>query len=274
LISQTENERILTALKAKNEKENLVKNIWLIVFAATLLLLGVSAYFLYKNVKQKSIITAQKNNLLKQKLLVSQMNPHFIFNSLNAIQNYIFKQDSLKAGTYLTQFSELIRMILDFSRKDYISIESELKLLNNYFELQQLRFEGKFDYVITVNDQIDQESTHIPPMLAQPFIENALEHGLFYKEGKGKVEVRLLLEDDQLVYEIEDNGVGIEETIKLKKKLNSSYESLGTVITRERMHTLTYEEKHKGEIQIIDKKKTDPNNTGVKVRFVVPFKIV
>jgi len=274
LISQTENEKILAALQAQNEKENLVKNIWLIVFAAILLLLGVSAYFLYKNVKQKSIIETQKNNLLKQKLLVSQMNPHFIFNSLNAIQNYIFKQDSLKAGTYLTQFSELIRMILDFSRKDYISIESEIKLLNNYFELQQLRFEGKFDYVITVDNKIDQESIHIPPMLAQPFIENALEHGLFYKEGKGKVDVRLLMEEDQLVYEIEDNGVGIEETIKLKKKLNSSYESLGTLITRERMHTLTYEEKHKGEIKIIDKKKIDPNNPGVKVRFMVPYKIV
>lgn len=270
LLTKAENEKKLMEITSVNERNNLRKNIWLIVFASILVLIGISAFFLYKNFKQKSIITNQKNNLLKQKLLVSQMNPHFIFNSLNAIQNYIFKQDSLKAGNYLSQFSELIRMILDYSRKDYISIDAEVKLLNNYLELQKLRFENKFDFAIVVDDKIDKESIHIPPMLAQPFIENAIEHGIFYKKDKGRVDVRLYFENEVLIYEIEDDGVGIEEAMKLKNKLKSSYESLATIITKERMTTLS--EQANSNIEIIDKKNTSPGHSGVKVKFVVPFK--
>lgn len=272
LINKAAHEKKLVELSSENEKQNLLKNIWLIIFGSILILLSASAFFLYKNVKQKSVITNQKNNLLKQKLLVSQMNPHFIFNSLNAIQNYIFKQDSLKAGNYLTQFSELIRMILDFSRKDYISVESEVRLLNTYLELQKLRFESKFDYAISIDEKIDTESIHIPPMLAQPFIENAIEHGIFYKKEKGRVDVRLYYDNDLLVYEIEDDGVGMEEAMKLKNKLKSSYESLATVITKERMTTLNEQSKSNIEIEIIDKKNNAEGDSGVKVKFVVPFK--
>ena len=272
IIHKSENEKKLGALTAENEKKNLLKNIWLIVFASVLLLLSISTFFIYRNFKQKSIITNQKNNLLKQKLLVSQMNPHFIFNSLNAIQNYIFKQDSLKAGNYLAQFSELIRMILDFSRKDYISVESEIKLLNTYLELQKLRFESKFDYTIVIDKSIDVDSILIPPMLAQPFIENAIEHGIFYKKGKGRVDVRLYFENNFLIYEIEDDGVGMEEAMKLKNKLKSSYESLATIITQERMSNLNEQTNNNIEIEIIDKKKISPELTGVKVKFIVPFK--
>lgn len=272
LLSKAENEKQLAALQAEVEKRNLIKNIWLTVSAAILILVLVIAFFLYKNFKQKNIITNQKNNLLKQKLLVSQMNPHFIFNSLNAIQNYIFKQDSLKAGTYLNQFSELIRMILDFSRKDYISVESEYKLLNNYLELQKLRFENKFDYSIAIDEKIDQAHILIPPMLAQPFIENSIEHGIFHKESHGRVDVRLFFESNYLIYEIEDNGIGLEEAMKLKHKLKSSYESLATVITKERMSSMSEELNHKIEIEIIDKKTLSTGESGVKVKFIVPFK--
>jgi tetratricopeptide (TPR) repeat protein len=272
LITKSENEKKLDAVNAANEKSNLMKNVWLTIFASILILLSVSALFLYRNFKQKSIINTQKNNLLKQKLLVSQMNPHFIFNSLNAIQNYIFKQDSLKAGDYLSQFSELIRMILDYSRKDYISIDAEVKLLTNYLELQKLRFESKFEYAIAVDQKIDRERIQIPPMLAQPFIENAIEHGIFYKKEKGRVDVRLYYNNDLLIYEIEDDGVGMEEALKLKNKLKSSYESLATVITKERMSTLNSQTKNSIEIEIIDKKQLSSTKSGVKVKFIVPFK--
>jgi Tfp pilus assembly protein PilF len=272
LINKSENDKKLDALTAVSERNNLMKNIWLIVFASILILLAISSFFLYRNFKQKSIINTQKNNLLKQKLLVSQMNPHFIFNSLNAIQNYIFKQDSLKAGDYLSQFSELIRMILDYSRKDYISIEAEARLLNTYLELQKLRFENKFDYAIVIDPKIERDSIFIPPMLAQPFIENAIEHGIFYKKDKGRVDVRLFYENNFLVYEIEDDGVGMEEAMKLKNKLKSSYESLATVITKERMSNLSEQGKSNIEIQILDKKNISSGNSGVKVKFIVPFK--
>ncbi len=272
LISRNENEKKLVALQSKNERDNLVKNVWLLASAAIVLFISVSAWFLYRNFKQKSIITVQKNNLLKQKLLVSQMNPHFIFNSLNAIQNYIFKQDSLKAGNYLTQFSELIRMILDFSRKDYIAVESELKLLHTYLDLQKLRFENKFDYSIETDKAIDTEFTFIPPMLAQPFIENAIEHGIFHKHEKGRLDIRLFYEGKQLIYEIEDNGIGMEEAMKLKNKLKSSYQSLATIITKERMSIMGEQHKTVQDIEIIDKKNAAGNESGVKVRFSIPYK--
>lgn len=272
LISRTENEKKLVTLRSKSERDNLVKNAWLLASTAIVLFISVSAWFLYRNVKQKNIITTQKNKLLKQKLLVSQMNPHFIFNSLNAIQNYIFKQDSLKAGNYLTQFSELIRMILDFSRKDYIAVESELKLLHTYLDLQKLRFENKFEYSILVDKAIDTEFIFIPPMLAQPFIENAIEHGIYHKREKGRLDIRLFYEGNQLIYEIEDNGIGIGEAMKLKNKLKSSYQSLATIITRERMSILGEQHKTAQGIEIIDKKNITQEESGVKVRFSIPYK--
>jgi tetratricopeptide (TPR) repeat protein len=272
LLNHAENEQKLVKLNSRNERDNLVKNIWLIVSGALVILLSISAWFFYRNIKQKNIINHQKNNLLKQKLLVSQMNPHFIFNSLNAIQNYIFKQDSLKAGNYLTQFSELIRMILDFSRKDYISVESEMKLLQTYLDLQKLRFENKFDYSITIDKSIDEEFIFIPPMLAQPFIENSIEHGIYHKKDKGRLDIRLFYEGAKLIYEIEDNGIGLEEAMKLKNKLRSSYQSLATVITKERMSILGEQHKSSQDIEIIDKKNIPGNEPGVKVRFNVPFK--
>lgn len=271
IIAQAENEKHLAEIKAENQRKNLIKNIWIISFAALLVLLIVSAYFLYRNFKQKNVITEQKNNLLKQKLLVSQMNPHFIFNSLSAIQNYIFKQDSLKAGNYLAQFSELIRMILDYSRKDYITVDSEVKLLNNYLQLQSLRFENKFEYFIHIDEEIDVLRIQIPPMLAQPFIENSIEHGIYHMPQDGRIDVRLFYEGRDLIYEIEDNGVGIEEAMKLRTKLKSSYESLATIITKERMKTMSEAYNKTGDIEIIDKKKRSVPQAGVKVRFKVPF---
>jgi sensor histidine kinase YesM len=151
-------------------------------------------------------------------------------------------------------------------------VESEVKLLNTYLELQKLRFESKFDYQISVDEKIDRETVHIPPMLAQPFIENAIEHGIFYKKEKGRVDVRLYYERSLLVYEIEDDGVGMEEAMKLKNKLKSSYESLATIITKERMDTLNEQSKSDIEIEIIDKKNNTAGDSGVKVKFVVPFK--
>lgn len=272
ILNKAENEKHLALLQSEAERQHLIRNIWITAFIALIVLVSVSAYFLYRNFKQKSIIESQKTNLLKQKLLVSQMNPHFIFNSLNAIQNYIFKQDSYKAGSYLTQFSELIRMILDYSRKDYISIEEELKFLRNYLELQKLRFENKMDYDIVVDPSIETEFISIPPMLAQPFIENAIEHGIFHKKYGGKIEIRLFFENSHLIYEIEDDGIGLEEAMRLKSKLKSSYDSLATIITKERLSNMEEQTKSQFSVDILDKNKLNSDLTGVKAKLIIPFK--
>ncbi len=120
--------------------------------------------------------------LLKQRLLRSQMNPHFIFNSLSGIQNFIVTEKSTKASIYLSKFATLVRNILDSSVKEYVTLEKEIATIENYLELQKVRYAGKFEFSIKTDDAIDPESTMIPPMLAQPFIENAIEHGIVHSE--------------------------------------------------------------------------------------------
>ncbi|MBA3683162.1 MAG: histidine kinase [Bacteroidetes bacterium] len=265
-------EKKINELNLLAERKNTRKNTILIIMASALLLFITGACFLYYYYRQRNIIQEQKNNLLKQKLLLSQMNPHFIFNSLNAIQNYIFKKNVFQAGVYLSQFAEMIRMILEFSRKDYITLESELKFLDNYLKLQQLRFENKFDYQLIIDKEIDAETTLLPPMMAQPFIENAVEHGIFYKTSKGNINVNFHKNNNQLVYTIEDDGVGLDQTKKIKLQKGQKHESLAMVITNERIQELYNNPKKQNVIDLIDKKDLNLNLTGVMVKFSIQFK--
>lgn len=268
LLAKAGNEARLEQMQFAAERSDMRKNTWLIISIGFSILLLSGGFFLFSSFKQKNIIAAQKANLLKQKLLVSQINPHFIFNSLNAIQNFILKEDAIKSGNYLAQFAGLMRMILDFSRKDHISVEAECEFLVNYLELQQLRFEHKFSYRLMIDESIDREKTFIPPMLAQPFLENAIEHGIFYKKGKGTIELRMIEENSRLFYEIEDDGVGLEAAEIRKKSSGHSYDSLATLITKERLYTHAQRSIKSSDIEIIDKPSEKP---GVKVRFEIPF---
>jgi tetratricopeptide (TPR) repeat protein len=270
LVSKAENEAKLNQLQLATERSNMKKNTWLIVSIGFSLLLLSGGFFLVNSFKQKNIIALQKANLLKQKLLVSQINPHFIFNSLNAIQNSVFKQDALQTGNYLSQLAGLMRLILDFTRKDYISVEAECDFITTYLELQRLRFDNKFDYKLIIDERIDKDSVFIPPMLAQPFVENAIEHGIFYKKEKGTIELRMISENGRLFYEIEDNGVGLKEAALRRKNSGHSHDSLATLITKERLYTHSQKsKKDTNTIEITDKPSERP---GVKVRFEIPFR--
>ncbi len=272
LLAKIATEKKINELNLFAERKNARKNTALIILGTCLLLFIAIAFFLYYYFRQKSIIQTQKTNLLKQKLLLSQMNPHFIFNSLNAIQNYIFKKNVLQAGIYLSQFAEMIRMILEFSRKDYITLDAELKFLEHYLKLQQLRFDNKFDYQLVIDKEIDTETTLLPPMMAQPFIENAIEHGIFYKTGKGNINVTFNKNNKELEYIIEDNGIGLTASKKLKSYTEPKHESLAMTITGERMQVLYNDIKKQPIIEVIDKKDLDLNTTGVKVKFAIQFK--
>jgi tetratricopeptide (TPR) repeat protein len=272
LQAQASNEKKIAMVQLRSKEAAARKNLWIIVLLSLSIVVLTGSFFLYKFLRQKSVIANQKANILKQKLLVSQMNPHFIFNSLNAIQNYIFKQDSLKAGTYLSQFAELMRMILNYSRRDEIKLSEEIKLLENYFELQQLRFEFKFAYAIEVDEELEPSEVLIPPMLAQPFIENAIEHGIFYKEGKGHVYLRIYRKENGLVYEIEDDGVGLERSYELNKQKKAEHHSVATIITRERIDAMGQKGNAVSHIEITDLAKISPERSGVKVTFVIPYK--
>ncbi len=190
-----------------------------------LLLLGalVSFYFIMRNVKAKR----KANSLLLLKSLRTQMNPHFIFNALNSVNNYISKNDEKAANKFLANFSKLMRIVLDYSQKDFISFEEEIELIELYLKLEHARFRDKFDYVINKEEEVDYNSLDIPPMLIQPFIENAVWHGLRYKETKGQLTVDITSETDHLKIKITDNGIGREKSKALKTKNQKQYESTG-----------------------------------------------
>ncbi len=267
LLAQIEQKKKINGIKLEKEIESSRKNTWLVILTAFLLLISTGAYFLHSYYKQKNIIEKQKSNLLKQQLLVSQMNPHFIFNSLNAIQNYIFKKSAREASNYLGQFADMMRMILDFSRKDYITLESEIKFLENYLQMQQRRLDHQFDYSIKA-DVGDTHQILVPPMLAQPFIENAIEHGIYHKKENGKIEIIFRHYKNKLEYIIEDDGVGF--VARPEKK--SNHESLAIKITKERMDVLFNNSEKDIAINIIDKKTINTLLHGVKVSFVIPYK--
>jgi sensor histidine kinase YesM len=200
------------------------------------------------------------------------MNPHFIFNSLIAIQSYIYKQDAVKAGDYLARFADLIRIILENSREEFVILEKEIKMLKAYLELQDLRFENKFDYQIQIDEELDTSATQIPPMMAQPFIENAIEHGIRHKETKGYVKISIQKTGKEILWIVEDDGVGRKNAKELSKR--KDHRSMATSITSDRLKILSKKEKQKFILEIDDMVDKDLNPLGTQVMFSVPFREV
>jgi sensor histidine kinase YesM len=225
--------------------------------------------FLYFQRKKHS--TEQNALLLKQRLLRSQMNPHFIFNSLSGIQNFIVTEKPTKASIYLSKFATLVRNILESSVKEYVTLEKEITTIENYLELQKIRYAGKFDFSLKTDDAIDPETTMIPPMLAQPFIENAIEHGIVHSDKMGQIDVEFRLENDVILFEVRDNGVGREKSKELEAHLEKDHQSMSTSITLERLAMLNKKRKHKIIFKITDLKDHDGNAAGTFVRFGIPL---
>lgn len=260
-------------LKKNNAIQNLKLQNSRLIIIGVVFLLFVTAVISLLVIRFNKVKTREKHLQLQQKLLISQMNPHFIFNSLNSIQNFIYKQDTQNAATYLSQFSELMRMILMFSRKDHVSLAEEKKLLERYLEIQKLRFGDKLEWNIMVDEEIDEENVLIQPMLAQPFIENSLEHGLFKKEGVGNIFVRFKKEGDFLIFEIEDNGVGLNHAGKPSLKSNH-HESLSTIITSERITGIKTLTGKNTTFEIINLSDFKSESQGVKVVFRIPYQTI
>ncbi len=212
--------------------------------------------------------------LLQQKLFRSQMNPHFIFNSLASIQHFVVKQDSKKANIYLSRFSELVRSILESSAEEYIPFEKEAETIENYLALQKVRFPDKFDYSIEVDEKIDTEGVLIPPMLAQPFIENSIEHGFKQKLSRGEIKIRFSMQNKLIVFEVEDDGIGREKAQEIEFKFKKDHRSMATNITRERLTVLNKKLKQKITLVISDLKNEKNEPSGTKVVFDIPFKYV
>lgn len=235
-----------------------------IVLASTVLLVKIRFQRIQKRLELE-------NSLLdmERKALRLQMNPHFIFNALDSISSFIFKKDPEKAVRYLNNFAKLMRLTLESSMEHLHPVETEVSILKNYLELEKLRFQGKFDYSIVLDEEIDYD-IGIPPMLIQPHVENAILHGLKPMQSGGQLDLRFILDDDEdlLIIEIEDNGVGRKKAKELNRK--KDHRSMATQINKDRLRLLKMNKNDKISIDIIDKYDDSNNSLGTKVLIKLP----
>lgn len=255
-------ERQVSSIKLDNQKKNIRKNIILYSLLFLGIILIISILYLYKYYKQKNIINTIKNNELKQKLLISQMNPHFIFNSIDNIQSLIHHHQNDKAINYLSKFSKLTRQILENSRESYISLEEELDMIENYLTIQCLLYNNSFKFHIHVDPEIDIASLLLPPMLTQPFIENAIKHGVKNKID-GLISIYFKLNETRLLFIVEDNGNGFDS------KSTSEHKSLSIQITNERL--ANYSKKAHWTISKENTLNSHGDIIGAKIFFEIPY---
>lgn len=195
------------------------------------------------------------------------MNPHFIFNALNSVNNYIARSDERSANRYLSDFSTLMRAVLENSEEDFIPLTKELELLELYTKLEHSRFSDKFDYKINVSEHLDVNAFQIPPMLLQPYIENAIWHGLRYTDEKGFLKIDIAEKSkDSIEISIIDNGVGRKKSAELKTSNQKKQKSKGMGNIKKRIDILNDMYKDKVDVKIADYM---PDGTGTKVVFIL-----
>lgn len=245
-----------------------------------LVLIAALIYWLYQyrvnQVRKKEKMKSQYEKKLanvEMTALLAQMNPHFLFNSLNSIDSYIIKNESGKASEYLNNFARLMRLILQNSRSNYISLKDELEALDLYLQMEALRFKDKFSYEIRIDSDIDTAGIVIPPMLIQPYVENAIWHGLMHRRdgAVGKVEIIICRQDDNLVCIVQDNGIGREKAQQLKEQKQGSHKrSMGMQITKDRIDMINKLYDTNTRVQIIDLKDPQGEAAGTRVKLVIP----
>lgn len=233
---------------------------------------GGVVYYKTRSVVRKE---RERNKIEKQiaglelKALQAQMNPHFIFNALNSIQQFVIHNNELAANDYLTRFARLMRLFLESSKNRYITLETELDQLDLYLSLEKLRFDDKFDYVIKVESGLKRNEILIPSMLIQPFAENAINHGLVHKTSKGKLLISFTRPAGHLLKcTIDDDGVGRDEARRIEEKIGKKYISRGMQLIEERVKTYNFIEDLEIEILITDKQ---PPYHGTKVDITIPI---
>lgn len=225
-----------------------------------------------KHLFEKQFLEMEKQYFdLEQKALRLQMNPHFIFNTLNSIQSYMVKNDTETAIEYLAKFARLIRKVLINSREAFIPIKEEIAALNYYLEIEQLRFDDKFSYTINISSDIDEEFTGIPPMIIQPYVENAIIHGIMYKKGKGRVDISMVQKNEHIFCVIEDDGVGREKALQMARDSGIERKSTGMLITQQRLDILNKNNDEELKVNVIDKRNNEGIPCGTRVEIKIPF---
>lgn len=260
IVEETEGKiALLEKEKRLNEELMRKKNIFNYSLIATLIILSGLVFFIFRTLKKVQV----KNKKIELQSLRREMNPHFIFNSLNSVNQFIATNNELEANQYLTKFSKLMRGVMENSTEDFIPFQQELDLLQNYLSLEKTRFTDKFNFDISVDENLNQQNLLIPGMLIQPFLENAIWHGLRYRTEKGFLKLHFEKENQYLKIAIKDNGIGIEESKKQKTIHQKNREGRGMKNTLERIRLLN--DLYKKEIRCSIK---DSDN-GVLVEIVI-----
>lgn len=269
LLQKEENEKreLLLKEEAKNEKLKLM-------FGAltVLLLLGI-AFLIYNRNSLKKTLTLQKELAeYEQKALHLQMNPHFVFNCLGSISSFIVQNGTDSAIKYLSKFSKLMRLTLEYSKESLIPIDKEIESLDNYLQLEQLRFNDKFNFSITKHEDIEDDVA-LPPLLIQPFIENAIIHGVIPKKEEGTIKINFSLENKLLICVILDDGIGIHTSILNKENSVLAHKSMALDIIKKRLEMISESTSKKATIQI-EELNGKANAKGTKVTLILPLRYV
>lgn len=261
-VKLTEKIKVVDKNLVESQREKLLAIIGLLVIT---IILGVRVFLL----KIRNIKSINQNILMEQKLLRSQMTPHFIFNSLSVLQGIILNKESKKAIVYLSKFSKLLRITLENSRDKVVTLENELKAVENYLIVQNLGADFPYDYSMAIGNDIDVKKVLTPPMMIQPFVENAIEHAFQETDEDRKINIKLEFVDAKLICSITDNGIGVD--FKKKNELPQK-KSLATKITSERLKMLSKEFKVETSIAIKDRKHA--NEKGTIVTLMLPYKTI
>jgi hypothetical protein len=249
---------------------------WFRTLAIATIILSVYLFYrrriaiIRKEEEKKTAINMQLSQL-EMKALKAQMNPHFIFNCMNSINSYILENDKKKASDYLTKFSTLIRLILENSDKQKINLADELTMLETYIQLEQNRLDNKFDYHIDVDPFIKTTSFEIPSLILQPFVENAIWHGLIYKTGRGTINISIKKSSNQLICIIEDDGIGRSNAALLKQQQSVTHTSMGMKVTEDRLKILNQLNLEKASVKIVDLFNGSNESQGTRAEITIPI---
>jgi hypothetical protein len=220
--------------------------------------------------RQKTAELQQQATELEMQALRAQMNPHFIFNSLNSINRFILQNNRAQASEYLTKFSKLVRLILQNSQASLIPLEVELEALGLYLDLEAVRFDHRFDYKISVSKDLDIDVLKVPPLIIQPYAENAIWHGLMHKEEKGHLDIEITQEKNHLFFKIADNGIGRKAAAELSSKSATKHKSMGLKITADRIAMLQSSNGQESPVSFIDLVSPDGRAAGTEVIIKMP----
>jgi LytS/YehU family sensor histidine kinase len=272
------------------DKDNKIKeeqlkreSLWKWILVAFFLVTTLLAFIVYKNLalkrKNEKLQSQQKQAALQQHVtdlemqaLRAQMNPHFVFNCLSSINRFILKNETEAASDYLTKFSRLIRMVLTHSRQTFITLDQELEMLRLYLDMERLRFKDSFDYSIRFTNSIDAGAIYVPPMLLQPFAENAIWHGLMHKDGQRELEIELSVDDKTVTCMITDNGIGRARAAELKSKAAYKQKSMGLEITTQRLALLNINGNQQTFFTIEDLTNDDGKAEGTQVILKINYR--